>query len=470
MKLENRNNCNKIYMSGDAVDFMTNTTDFTNVSSISLTTSVNNCQTSDTQLVFTDTVLTLPENTYATTECTSIDSCEATLLYGNVYADLSTEINTNVNLLHTINQTSSTTPFCGITATNRYGSNILSIQLNTNTVSLQSSTQYNSGATDFSAAIKSDIETLLTNNNIIFSTVSVTYQLATGIGVESRYVIQINSTTAITGLIQTSLGDEAFTNITGCDTKVYGFTHKRSTFTVFGYDSSNTALVKWYTDNPWNYSTATGVFIESYNDSTFNVTYNVAGTFTVYMEITTNDSVNQTIIYSWEVDGTNQQVLNSVATKSTSHYTITPNGDTSVVASTEIIGAVANTTGTNNCINYLVLSPYLFGITPESSLTNTSFPDGIYAVNITINYKDGSSESYTDGIFMNCIIKCVVADCVYSTRSYELMTLYNALVALDDCDSYYVDEMTELFNLIVSSLCKPIETISNILNQDCGCS
>jgi hypothetical protein len=49
------------------------------------------------------------------------------------------------------------------------------------------------------------------------------------------------------------------------------------------------------------------------------------------------------------------------------------------------------------------------------------------------------------------------------------MTLYNALVALGECDTFYVDEMSELFSLLLSSLCHPIETLTNVLNEDCGC-
>ena len=90
---------------------------------------------------------------------------------------------------------------------------------------------------------------------------------------------------------------------------------------------------------------------------------------------------------------------------------------------------------------------------------------------ITINYNDGTSSLIgKDSLFMNCILKCVVADCVYNTKSYELMTLYNALMALSECEAYYADEMTKLFNLITSSLCYSVDSISNILNEDCGCN
>lgn len=470
LNLSNYNNCNVIRASGSVVDTLFSA-NFSNVSSINMTASINNCQVATHSLSFTDTVLTLPTDVSFKTVCDAVQSCSTTLTYSNVFGDLKTPINTGVTLQHTINSTSSTSSFCGVTGTTRSGEGISGITILTSTVSLYSGNVYNNGFTDYSASIKSDIESLLTNNSITYSSVIVTYQAGTVLPIQSAYTISINTTEVIAVTITTSGGTTVLTNTTGCTSSAtYGYNHKRSTFVVQNYDSSNTALVKWYTSDPWDYNSATGVYIESYNDTTFNVTYNVKGNITLYMAVTTKDSTNQDIIYSWTLNADNQQLYNANATLSTPHYNIVTGGDTGTIAGTILSGATSAVTAGANCVKYLEILPSFFALTTAQSLANTTFPDGIYSLNITITYKDGTTGvSANSAVFMNCVLKCVVADCVYSTKSYELMTLYNALVALGECDTFYVDEMSELFSLLLSSLCHPIETLTNVLNEDCGC-
>lgn len=469
MKLKQFNNCNKIYASGDEVDVLMGD-DFSNIRSIVMTASVNNCQVAEHQLSFTDTEVTLPNGVSTLTECEDLGACATTLIYSNVYADLFEEINTNVMLLSTIQSTSSTLPFCGLVVDTGYGNNILGININTGSIILQTTGIHNSDNVNRSLAIKNEIVALLTSNSITYNSVTVTHQINTNRPVQSKYNININSTVPMTGSVVTSNGNLLFAPNVNCTNDVYGFNHKRSTFNVSNYNADNTSIVKWYTNKSWDYNTATGVYIESYNNNTFNITYNVFGEFIIYMEIVTDDPVQQNVIYNWTVNGTSQQILNPVASKSAPHYTITPNGDTNVISGSVLTGATANNTSGDNCTNYLILTPSFFAVTNAASINNTVFPDGIYSLNITIIYKDGTSIQCNDGLFMNCVLKCAVADCVYSTKSYELMTLYNSLVALDDCDSYYVSEMSELFHLILSSLCYPIGTLTNTLNQDCGCT
>lgn len=471
--LTNYNNCGIIRGSGSIVDILASN-DYSNINNIVITGSVNNCQVVSHTLSFTDNTITLPEHMNLKTECNSVQRCQTNLIYDNVYDDLKTEINTNVRLSHKINSTTTTLPFCGLTATTTYGSNINYITIQTNTVTLQTSTVYNNGSIDYSSSIKNEIESLLTINGISFNSVIVTYQVATSKPVQSRYQIQINTNTQISGSINTSTNVISFTSITGCTGNVYGFNHKRSTFSVSNFINVNTELIKWYTSQPWDYNSATGVLIESYNDNTFNVIYNTSSDFTIYMVVSTTgttSTTSQEITYSWTFNSRNQQILNTLATKSAPHYLIVPNGDTSSVIGSVLTGATSSVALGSDCTNYLEIKPSFFNVDTIQSINNTVFPDGVYSINVLITYNDGTpSINCTEGVFLDCVIKCAVADCVYNTKSYELMTLYNSIKALDNCDTHYISEMSEIFKLIVSNLCYDVNTLNTSLNQDCGCS
>ena len=475
LSLSNYNNCNVIRGVGDAVDVLAGN-DFSNISNIYLTASVNNCEVANYDLTFTNNSIVLPDGAEIKTVCEDIQSCQTNLTYSNVYADLKTPINVNTTLTHNIRNTSTTISFCGIEGTTDLGSNILGFTFTLPNITLQTSTIYNSGSVDESALIKNEIESLFNLNNISFNNIVVSQQIGVNPnpnikGTVSSYNIIINTSVQMGCVINTSVNNVTMSVITNCSAPIYGFNHKRSSFTISNYNNTNSELIKWYTSKPWDYNTATGVFIESYNDTTLNITYNVQGSFYVYMEVTTNDAQNQTILYEWVFNANNQQLVTPVPTKSQQHYEIIPNGDLTTIQSVELSGANCIVNSGTNCINYLHLKPSFFNVDAVQSINDTVFPDGIYAVHILIVYNDHTPNiDCQDSVFLDCVVKCAVADCVYATKSYELMTIYNAIKALDGCDTHYTAEMSELFIMLINSLCYDANYISTSLNQDCGCN
>jgi hypothetical protein len=195
---------------------------------------------------------------------------------------------------------------------------------------------------------------------------------------------------------------------------------------------------KWSTNKPFNYTTQSGVLlINQLSDRVeFLVSSNTTKPFTITNSIADNSGLLREYTYSLDFN----------------YETILPIFN--IPSTTSSIGLV------DNCTKYLVLDSRMFG------LDLAMFDSGIYSINISINYLDGSCIKDYNSIFVDCVLKCSVVDCIYNTNDNKLMVLYDSLKHLDDCDASYTPYKVDLYNILISSLCT--ETTSN--TTDCGCN
>ena len=138
---------------------------------------------------------------------------------------------------------------------------------------------------------------------------------------------------------------------------------------------------------------------------------------------------------------------------------------TGPVIGTEIIGCGPSPTSNYTC------SPY-WEITKEFFLCGSigQFADGMYHLEIVIDYNDGSCDIYKECIFVGCITKCRLVEVLAENKHrIDLVAIYQSLIVGVNCN-LSCEELEEIYDYLTGQ----IDAISssngngNTTNH-CGC-
>jgi hypothetical protein len=241
---------------------------------------------------------------------------------------------------------------------------------------------------------------------------------------------------------------------------------------VDNYDDSNTAVAHWGMSQE-----GSGVEILYSNDKYIFFT-RVANNPNVHVATYTIRTVQgQYVSYHYGVQplATSQggPIVNLVVNYS---YALDENGNNNAVqvytdyGTGPVIGTEIISCGPSPTSNY-TCSPY-WEITKEFFLCGSvgQFADGMYNLEIVIDYDDGSCDIYKECVFVGCITKCRMIEVLAENKHrIDLVAIYQSLILGVNCN-LSCDELEEIYDYLTGQLDAISSSNGNgNTTNHCGC-